>query len=304
MRIAIMGSGGIGGYYGGRLALAGNDVTFIARGAHLEAMRTRGLRVESTKGDFALPAVQVTEDPAPIGAVDLLLMATKTYDLDTAVETARSLIGPQTTVLPLLNGVDIAERISAVVGPEHVLGGLCVLSSAVAEPGVIRHVTPFESVVFGELSGETTPRCQALLETLKAAGINATLSGQIRTELWKKFVMLATIAGVCCAVRHPAEIVADPDVRALFSGSLEEIAAVARAQGVLLPDTVVQDTLRFFDGVPPGTKPSMLVDLEAGRRLEVEAINGAVVRLGAELGVPTPVNRFLYAALKPHAAGA
>ncbi len=305
MKIAVMGSGGIGGYYGGRLANAGEDVTFIARGAHLAAMRAGGLRVFSHFGDFELPRVAATDDPAEIGEAELVLVTTKAYDLEAAARALVPVVGAETVVLPLLNGVDIAQRLAAVVGRGRVLGGLSKISSAISEPGVIRQVTPYESLVFGPLSGEPQPRDRALEATFRDAGIHAELSADIERDIWEKFIFLAPFAGIAALTRKLCgEIRADPDTRALLRECIEEIEAVARKQGVALAPGVVDDTLAVIDGIPPETKPSMLLDLERGRRLELDALNGTVVRLGTELGVPTPVNRFIHAALKLHAGGA
>lgn len=306
MKIAIMGSGGIGGYYGGRLAKAGESVTFIARGAHLEALQTRGLQVYSHFGDFRLPQVEATSDAGQIGTVELVIMAVKAYQLEEAAEAIRPLIGPETVVLPLLNGVDIPQRIAAVVGEAPVLSGLCGLSTSLAEPGVIRQTTAFEYLYFGEISGERTPRAQAVEAVLTGAEINAKLSAEIEREVWNKFILLAASAGVCSLLRSTkGPIWADPDTRSLLEQTVREVEAVARALGVRLnADDGAAKALAQIENMPDTMKPSMALDLELGRPLELEALNGTVVRLGAQLGVDTPVNRFIYTALKLHAQGA
>jgi len=305
MRIAIMGSGGIGGYYGGRLAAAGEDVIFIARGANLAALRDAGLRVESKLGDISLPTVNATDDPAAVGAVELVIVATKAYGLDAAMQSMRPLVGAQTTVLPLLNGVDSAERLGAVLGMGPMVGGSCLLSSTRVAPGRVRHNTPGERLVFGELSGEITPRCQAIEATFKQAHINAELSPQIGVELWSKFVFYAAIAGSSCVSRGSSELLSgDADLRWMLLEAMREIERVARARGVALRATIVDDSMAQVDRLPPGSKPSMLVDLENGRPLELDAVCGSLVRMAAEAGVEVPVNRTLYAALKRYEHGA
>jgi 2-dehydropantoate 2-reductase len=305
MKIAMMGSGGIGGYYGGRLAQAGEDVTFIARGAHLAALRAGGLRVFSHYGDFSLPQVNATDDPAAVGPVELVVMATKAYDLEAASAAMRPLIGPHTTVLPLLNGVDIAERIGAVVGAQHVLGGLCGISSALDGPGVIRQVSPFEFVQLGELHLRRTPRAEAAEAAFKRAGTQVELVADIRRALWDKFLFLTAVAGVCSVTGQVLGAVrADPDTRALLADCLAEIVAVARAEGIAYDDASAAEVLKQVDVRPAALKPSMMLDLERGKPLELEALHGTVVRLGAAHGVATPANAFIYAALKGRAHGA
>ena len=230
MKIAIMGSGGVGGYYGGRLAKAEEDVVFIARGPHLAALRGKGLRVESRLGNFDLPGVNATDDPAAIGPVELVIVATKAYGLDAAAEAMLPLVGEATVVLPLLNGVDIAERLGAVLGAERIMPGLCSLSTFIAEPGVIHQMTPFEYVKFGEVSGEASKRGRAIEAALKNAEINAELSTEITVDLWNKFIFLASIAGVCSVSRSPFGLVrTDPDLRAMLAGQNGEIVAPSRA---------------------------------------------------------------------------
>lgn len=305
MRIAIMGSGGIGGYYGGRLAAAGEDVTFIARGENLAALRSGGLRVESKLGDIALERVNATDDPAAVGPVELVVVATKAYDLEGAAQAMRPLVGPETTVLPLLNGVDAAERLGAVLGMERVVGGSCLLSATRVAPGHVRHNTPGERLVFGERSGEITARCQAIEAAFKKAGINVALSPEIQVELWRKFVFLVASASITSAARMSGkELVEDPDARWMATEAMREIVRVGQARGVALPDSLVDELVAFIDSLPPGTKPSMLVDLEQGRPLELDALNGTVVRFAAEAGLEVSVNRTLYAVLKPHEHGA
>lgn len=305
MKIAVLGAGGIGGYYGGLLARSGQDVTFIARGEHLAAIREHGLRVESVHGDFEVHPARATDDPAQVGSVDLVLVTVKSYDLVAAAKAARPLVGPETVVLPLLNGLDAAERLAAVFGDEHVLAGLAHISSSVAAPGVIRQISPVRRITFGERAATLarfTPRAERIRAALAATDAQVVLTPTIDVALWEKFVFIASISGVCCIARQPVgPMLSTPEARQLYVNALEEVAAVGRARLVDLPPDVVRATLRLTEGFAPLTKPSMLVDLEAGRRLELEAMNGTVVRYGREAGVLTPVHNVIYAALKPSA---
>jgi 2-dehydropantoate 2-reductase len=305
MKIAVMGAGGVGGYYGAVLARAGEDVTFIARGAHLQAMRQHGLKLETqSQGNFALPAVQATDKPAEIGPVDLILMATKAYDLESASAGLKPCLGPHTVILPLLNGVDIADRIASAVGKAHVLGGMCQISAAIQAPGSIRVVGPLNKIVFGELAGGTSPRVEAVQRTMRKAGVNSELSHQVLVDIWNKFLFICALGGVCtvtATVLGPVR--SDPDTRALLIGVMDEVQALARKMGVPLQPTIAQDTLANIDKLPDGTRPSMLLSLEQGGKLEVDALNGTVARLGKQLGVPTPINQFIFAALKLRAEG-
>ncbi len=304
MRIAIMGSGSVGGFYGGRMARAGEEVTFIERGAHLRALRESGLRVESPSvGDFTLAPLRATDDPGTIGCVDLALVTLKAYDLEEAARTLVPLIGTETVVLPLMNGVDIAERIGAVVGMEHMLGGLAYVSTAIAAPGLIRHVA-MDRLVFGEPDGGLSKRGKVIREMMHGAGIEAELSENIKRDLWDKFLSSNAFTGVCALTRSPlGAVMEDPDTRRLVIDCIREAEAVARALGIELVEDVVAQKTALIDDIPAPMKPSMLVDLELGRKLELEALQGTVVRLSRELGLETPVNRFIYAALKLHAGG-
>ena len=302
MHIAVLGAGGIGGYYGGLLARGGQDVIFIARGAHLAAIRERGLRVESVHGDFEIYPARATDQAAEVGPVDLVLVAVKSYDLEQAAQSAQPLIGPQTVALPLLNGLDAAERLAAVWGEEHVLGGLTHISASIAAPGCIRQVSPLRRITLGERDGSLTPRAQRIRDVLAASDIEAVVTPAIDAALWSKFLFIASISGVCCLARRPiGPVLETPETRQLYIDALREVRAVGRASGVALPPNLVEQTLRLTEGFSPQTRPSLLVDLEAGRRLELEAMSGTVVRYGRERRVPTPVHGVIYAALKPSA---
>jgi 2-dehydropantoate 2-reductase len=302
VRIAILGAGGVGGYYGGLLARGGHDVALVARGAHLAALREEGLRVESVHGDFTVRSILATDDSGEIGPVDLVLVAVKSYDLDTAAEAARPLVGPDTVVLPLLNGLDAAQRLAAVLGDGPVLAGLTHISSSLAAAGQIRQISSVQRITLGERDGKVTPRAQRVGEALSSSGIEVVISDQIDVALWDKFLFIASISGVCCLARQPIGIVlGTPETRRLYVQALREIEAIARARHVPLAPGIVEKTLDLSEGFPPETRPSMLVDLEAGRRIELEALNGAVVRHGRSMEVDTSVHNVVYAALKPAA---
>lgn len=300
MKIAIMGTGGVGGYYGGLLAQKGHDVTFIARGAHLKAIRENGLQVKSIHGDFHVKPAQATDDPIQIGPVDLVVFCTKTYSIDEAARQIQSLVGPDTTILPLENGIDAANRIGAVVGMVHMLGGATWISSAVEAPGVIKQVSQFRRIVIGELDGQVTSRVQAIHKAFEETGITAELSENVLKILWTKFVFISAASSLGSLTRLPlGSYRSVPEAREIMTSLMREVEAIARAQGVNLDQDVVQKSLDFVDDAAPQIKPSMQLDVEAGRRSELEAMIGVVGRKGRELGVPTPVADMAYAFLLP-----
>jgi 2-dehydropantoate 2-reductase len=303
MRIAVVGSGGVGGYFGGRLAEAGADVTFLARGAHLEAMRARGLRIASPKGDAHLPRVQTAGDTREIGPVDVVLFAVKLYDTDTALAALSPLIGADTVVVPLQNGVDSVAMVSDAVGRAHTGGGTCYVSAVIAEPGVIRH-TAMDHLIFGELDGSRSPRLQALQRACAAASFRSTLSADVTVDIWTKFVRLSVMSGMTTVTRSPLGVIcADPELFAMLKAAVAEALAVAHAKGVAVPPATVDEVAKAYAALPPQTKSSMLEDLERGRRLELPWLSGAVVRIGGEVGVATPIHRFITMVLKPHVNG-
>jgi 2-dehydropantoate 2-reductase len=304
MRIAIMGSGGVGGYVGGRLAASGQDTTFIARGAHLAALRSQGLRIESARGEVTVRPAQATDDPATIGPVDLVIFAVKLYDTEQAAAATRPLIGPATGVVTLQNGVDSVGVLSAVLGREHVIGGSAHIAAVIAAPGVIRHTGTMARFLFGELDGARSERVAALSAALEAAGVDHQVSADIERDIWSKMVFLATFAGLTALIRLPiGRVRADPDTRALYQDGLAEALAVARARGIALPEDLVAQILARTDQLPFEMKSSLLEDLERGKRLELGWLSGAIVRMGEEQGVPTPVHAFITTALKLHADG-
>jgi 2-dehydropantoate 2-reductase len=300
MKIMIMGTGGVGAYYGGLLAQQGNDVTFIARGAHLEAIRKNGLQVKSIFGNFTVSPAKATDNPAEVGHVDLILFCVKTYHTDEAALAIRPAVGPQTAVLSLQNGVDAVERIGKTVGLEHVIGGATWLSSAVEAPGIVKQVSQFRRVVLGELDWSRSERIQSIYEVLKNTGITVEVSENILKILWTKFVFISAVSSVGSLTRLPmGDYRSVPETRKLLSGIMGEVEALARAQGIALDDDVVAKSLEFIDNSGPHIKPSMQLDVEAGRRTETESMVGVIGRKGRELGVPTPVADFIYASLLP-----
>ncbi len=298
-RIAVIGAGGVGGYFGGRLARSGSEVIFIARGSHLEALRTTGLRVTSHHGDFSLDHVRATSDTREVGPVDYVLVCVKSWDTPAAAELARPLIGPETAVISLQNGVENEDQLAALLGQQHVMGGLAYIIARIAGPGAIEQIGPTAKAIVGERNGHRTPRGVAFTDEARAAGLDVDLSTEIESEIWRKFLYICAFSGTCTVTRTPlGPVLRDPDTRALFVGSMNEVSALARAKGIPLEDEIVEAQLARADGFPPDVTPSMLTDLERGNRLELDWLNGAVVRMGEALGVATPANRFIYTALK------
>jgi 2-dehydropantoate 2-reductase len=304
MKIAIVGAGGIGGYLGARLAAAGNDVALIARGAHLAALKRNGLRLSSPKGDVLVNPIRATGEPSEVGTVDVVLLAVKLYDLGPAARQMLPMVGPKSTVVPIQNGVTAVEEVAAIVGREHVVGGLVYMACHISEPGVITHLSEIDQFTFGEVDGARSTRVEALRDVAARAGITAQIADDITRELWHKFVLLGGHSPVAGLSRQPLGVIrSDPDLRALYTQAMREVFAVGRARGIALADDIVERTLALSDRFDPTSKASLLGDLEAGKPLEVEWLSGAVVRMGAELGVPTPFHRIAYACLKPFAAG-
>jgi 2-dehydropantoate 2-reductase len=299
MHIAIVGAGGLGGYFGGLLARAGYTVTFIARGEHLRAIRSYGLTVHSVHGNFEVRPARATDDPAEAGPVDLTIFAVKTYDTDSAAEQMRPLVGPQTAILPLQNGVESAALLSRHFGREAVLAGMAQVIAYIAEPGVIRQESQFRRIVFGELDGRETPRLRAIHQALAQSGIDAETTTQIEKVLWTKLLFIASFSGITSVTRAPAgPVLACDESRLLLNRAMREVEAVARAKGVALDADVVEKTMAFVGKLEPTATSSMQRDVIAGRRLEYDAMNGAVVRAGRETGISTPVHEFLWTCLK------
>jgi 2-dehydropantoate 2-reductase len=304
MRIAVVGAGGVGGGFGAALAKAGADVTFIARGAHLAAMKAEGLKVGGGRGETHLVPTRATDHPAEIGPVDIVLFCVKLWDVESAGQHIKPLIGPDTAVIPLQNGIDAAERLIPILGPQAVMGGVAQISASIVAPGVILQVGTFMRMIFGEFDGKPSKRAQDFLALCLKAGFDATLSEQILTELWMKFILLAANASITAATRQPiGKLRDDPDLRAIFLAAWQETIDVGRARGVALPVNAVEKMLDFISHAPPGMKASMALDLERGNRLELPWLGGKVVELGRQLGVPTPTHSVMYAMLKPYIMG-
>ena len=304
MRIAIFGSGAVGGYFGARLAASGEDVTFLARGAQLHALQHDGLHLESPLGALHLPSVRATDRPQAIGPVDVVLFTVKLYDVDASAATLAPLIGPDTVVITLQNGVDAMEMLAKHVGAAHVAGGAAYIVTVIDKPGHIRH-TAAHQLVFGERNGRRSDRLVAFEEAGRRAGFQAKASEDVEADLWTKFVRLATWSGMTTVTRSPMGVVRDtPATFQLMLNAIEEVIAVGRARGVNLPADLMETTLVMIKNFPAASKSSMLEDFERGRRLELPWLSGAVVRLGKEVAVPTPIHGFITAVLTPFINGA
>jgi len=304
MRIAVIGTGGVGGAFGAALAKAGADLTFVARGAHLAAMRANGLKVESPRGDMHIHPCKATDNPAEIGVVDVVLFCVKLWDVESAGTAIKSLIGPDTAVIPLQNGIDAPDRLIPILGQNAVMGGVAQISGTIDRPGVIRQTGTFMKIIFGELDGRMSERGKAFQAMCQKAGFEIAFTDAIRTALWEKFVVLATNSSIVSLVRLPfGKLREDPDIMALFSTSYAEVIAVGRALGVNLPADMQSRVEKALGNYPPAMMPSMAVDLLRGNRLELPWLAGKVVALGKQLGVPTPAFSVMYAGLKLYADG-
>jgi 2-dehydropantoate 2-reductase len=304
MRIAVVGAGGVGGGFGAALAKAGADVGFIARGAHLAAMKNHGLKVQGPRGDIHLVPTRATDDPAEIGKVDIVLFCVKLWDVESAGQHIAPLIGPDTAVIPLQNGIDAAERLIPILGSGAVMGGVAQISASITAPGVIQQVGTFMRMIFGELDGRSSKRAADFLALCLKAGFDATLSEQILTDLWMKFILLASNASMMAATRQPiGKLRDDPDLRPIFLAAYREVVDVGRAKGIALPADAVDQIVGTTSHMPPAMKASMALDLDRGNRLELPWLGGKVVELGRALGVPTPTHSMMVAMLKPYIMG-
>jgi len=305
MRIAVMGTGGVGGYFGAKLARAGNDVTFIARGAHLAAIREHGLRVESAAGDMVLPNVTATDDVSSLAPVDVVMFCVKLWDVEEAAARIAPLLAGGGVVIAFQNGIDSPDVLRRVVGDAQVLGGVAYIAAAISAPGVIAHTGSMARLRIGAFDDRLAPRAHAFVDACQAAGIDAELASDIRRAIWEKFVFLAALSGVTALSRQPVGgIRADSDLRATFDAAMKEIVALARARDVALPDDFLPRQLRALDGLPAEMRSSMQNDLLAGRRLEAPWLCGRVAGLAREAGLAAPVNATIYAGLKPYVNGA
>jgi 2-dehydropantoate 2-reductase len=307
VKIAILGSGAVGGYYGAKLAREGHQVTFIARGAHLTAIRNHGLQIKSPAlGDFVVRS-PAEEDTTKVGPVDLVMVAVKAYDNDTALPMIRPMLGKSTMVLTVQNGVDSVGEVAAIVGEERVLGGTTYIATALSAPGVIEQTGTHRRIVFGEVFGSLprlSDRARLVHEALTGADIQADVVGDGRVPIWEKFIFLVSLAGFTGGTRLPiGPVWADPLIREQFLNGCREIEALARAEGVPVAKDRIQQIEQYVSGIPGSMRSSLLIDLSQGKKIEVEALQGSVVRRAAAAGVPVPIMATLYAVLKPYAGG-
>jgi len=300
MHIVVFGAGGVGGYFGGRLAQAGERVTFIARGEHLRAMLRNGLKVESIKGNFTIQPVSATDDPGKIKDVDAILMCVKTWQIPDAAKAILPILNPSTFVIPLENGVEAPAQLAEIISREHIMGGLCRLASRLASPGVIQHTAIEPYIAFGELDNHRSERSQAFLQALRHAGISAEVPSDINVAVWQKFLFISAVSGIGAITRVPFGSFRSIDgTRQMLLEALKECYAVAVAQDIHLPAQSVAETLAYIDSLPPGTMASMQRDVIDGCPSELEAQNGALVHMGQQLNIPTPVHNFIYYSLLP-----
>jgi len=304
MRIAAMAAGAVGGYFGARMAAAGHDVFFIARGANLAAMKANGLKLESVHGDLHLPKPNVTDDPTSVGPVDIVLFAVKLWDTETAAERARPLVGTNTRVITLQNGVDSVERIAPILGAEQTAGAAAYIATVIASPGVIKQTSRFAKMRFGRAGTKADPLLQAFADAGKAAKIDIDISTDIDVELWEKFIFLTAMSGSTASMREPIGVIrADPETRGFFRALMEETYAVGKAKGVALAPDFIEGRMKFLDTIEPGMKASMAHDLDRGNRIELDWLAGKVRSLGRALNIPTPANDTVYTVLKLHRLG-
>lgn len=299
-----MGSGGVGGYFGARLVRGGADVTFIARGAHLDAMRSGGLAVESAHEPIRLPKVNATDDPSTIGPVDMVLFGVKLRDTESAARSLLPIVRPQTGIISFQNGVQKDDALRTIFGADAVMGGVAYMATTIARPGVIAQTGTMQRMIFGEYDGRHSPRAQALLAAARAGGINAEISDDIRRAIWEKYVFLVGLSGSTASIRLPlGPIRSHPRTRQFLFALMREAVAVGRTQGVALPQDYAEQQLAFVDGLPADMTSSMYHDLERGRPLEVRWLSGGIVEMGAAASVPTPANQAVYDVLVLHADG-
>jgi len=301
MKFAVFGTGGVGGYFGGKLAQAGTDVTFIARGKHLDAIQESGLRVDSICGDFVVHPVKATDSPHSIGVVDVVILAVKAWQLDDAISQMSSLVGADTFILPLLNGIEHMERLINAFGREHVIGGVCRISASIANAGHIKHVGIDPYIAYGELSGANGERISSLHSVFKnISGVTAEARENIELAMWEKYLLICAFSGVGAVTRAPVGIFRSiPETRTMFRRVLEEVALVANSRGVDLTEKSVQSVMDRIDLTQPDTMASMQKDVIAGRPSELESQIGAIVRMARAADVSVPVNEFIYASLLP-----
>jgi len=298
MRIVIFGTGGVGGYFGGRLAQAGEDVTFVARGEHLRAIKANGLKIDSSSGAFVVFPAKATDNASEIGEVDLVILGVKAWQVPEAARAIKPLVGPNTTVVPMENGVDAVPQLVAELGSKNVIGGLCRIVSFVVAPGHIRHTGFTPSIIIGELDNERSDRIRRIEQVFKHAGLDTTIAADIQVALWTKFLFIASFSGVGAIANAPAGVLrSDPKWRGLMLSAMQEIYALAHARGVDLPPDSVDKVMAAVDGLPADTTSSMQRDIAAGKPSELDSQNGAVVRMAREAGVEVPTHTLIYETL-------
>jgi 2-dehydropantoate 2-reductase len=304
MRIAVIGAGGVGGYFGGRLAQAGHAVTFVARGRHLAALRERGLAIESGAGNAIVTNATFTDDPASVAACEVVMFCVKLWDVESAAFRIAPLVAKGGVVIPFQNGVDAPEILQRTLGPERVLGGIAYIAANLREPGVVLHTGTMARLVVGAFPGGDAAAAEAFRAACAGAGVQCDVSPDVRRALWEKFCMLSAMAGCTALARQPVGVIrSDPDLRATFESAVREAWSVGRAREVALADDYVGKQMAFLDGLPAEMRSSMLNDLVAGNRLEAPWLSGAVARMAAQSGLPAPVSTTLYAAVKPYLNG-
>ena len=300
MRVVIIGTGGVGGYFGGLLANAGHDLTFVARGKHLEAIKTHGLQIKSVNGDFTVYPAQAVDNPRAISPPDYMVVAVKDYQLDEVLPDLEALAGPQTTVVPLLNGVDAHERLIEALGPDGVVGGLCSLVTMIEAPGIIRQESALRRVVVGELNREKSDRVERIVQAWRECGVEAIHADDIHVAIWTKFMFIASFGGISALSQSAAgELIGCRETRTLLIKAMEEIDSLARVQGIVLAPDAVDSAVLLLENFEPTATSSFQRDVADGKPFELEAFSGKIMRLGRELGVETPVHNSMYALLRP-----
>ncbi|MEO6565804.1 MAG: 2-dehydropantoate 2-reductase [Casimicrobiaceae bacterium] len=304
MRIAVIGAGGVGGYFGGRLAQAGHEVVFVARGRHLAALREHGLKLESSLGDATIRNAMFTDEVAAVAPCDVVMFCVKLWDVETAGQAIAPLVATGGVVIPFQNGVEAPEVLGNILGPQRVIGGVAYIAATIRESGVIAHTGTMARLVVGAFDDHHALRVAAFRDACVAAGLNAELSADIRRALWDKFCFLAAMSGCTAMSRQSIGVIrADPDLRAAFEAAMREAWTVGRARGIPLADDYIAQQMAFTDGLPAPMRSSMLNDLVAGNRLEARWLSGAVARMAAEAGLPAPVSATFFAAMKPFLGG-
>ncbi|WP_457616847.1 ketopantoate reductase family protein [Lutibacter sp.] len=300
MNIVVYGTGGVGGYFGARLAQSGNNVTFIARGKHLEAIQKKGLYLKSVKGDYHVYPANATSSISDVSKIDLILICVKTWQLPDVAKKIKPVLAENTMVISLLNGVENADVLSKIIAPKHILGGLCKIISKVADYGVIHHISYEPTIVFGELNHEISERAIQLKEVFLKAGFKTILASNIQKEIWTKFLFISTISAIGALTRATiGEMIAIPEVKEIMIQTAHEIFEVAKAKGIDLPNDIIKKQFQIIESQPYNTTSSLQRDMIAGKPSELESQNGTIVKMGKELGVATPVNAFIYYSLLP-----